>query len=108
MSFERRASQRRPAGFFLNAVEDGIPMLCIARDISDTGARIEPLFDRRASRPRQLRMEFHVPGMRKVIVTQADCVRHEDASRTIGVCFTSLSAPDRAMLRRHLASVSLT
>jgi hypothetical protein len=53
-------------------------------------------------------MEFHVPGMRKVIVTQADCVRHEDSSRAIGVCFTSLSAPDRAMLRRHLASVSLT
>jgi hypothetical protein len=99
MSIERRASQRRPAGFFLNAVEDGIPMLCIARDISDTG---------RACRPRQLRMEFHVPGMRKVIITQADCVRHEEAGRAFSVRFTSLSGPDRAMLRRHLASVSLT
>lgn len=108
MSIERRESQRRPAGFFLNAVEDGIPMLCIARDISDTGARIEPLFDRRACRPRQLRMEFHVPGMRKVMITQADCVRQEEAGRAFSVRFTSLSGPDRAMLRRHLASVSLT
>lgn len=108
MSHERRTSHRSPAGFFLNAVEDGIPMLCIARDISDAGARIEPLFDRRASRPRQLRMEFHVPGMRKVLVTQADCVRHEGTTGAIGVRFTSLSAPERAMLRRHLASVTST
>lgn len=104
MSSERRTATRRTAGFFLNAVEDGIPMLCIARDISESGARIEPLFDRRGTRAGQLRMEFHVPGMRKVLITQAECVRQESAGRTIGVRFISLSAPDRAMLRRHLAS----
>jgi hypothetical protein len=101
---ERRTAQRRPARFFLNAIEDGIPMLCVARDISSTGARLERVLDRRQTSPDSLRLEFKLPGLNRVMITNATCVRGDENARSFGVKFTSLSAADQALISRYLTT----
>lgn len=75
---DRRRTPRTPVDFVLNLVQDGMPMLCVASDITPRGMKLRRLQQRDTKSPR-VDLEFLLPGGESVIVTPA-AVRHSEGA----------------------------
>lgn len=88
---ERRGSPRAPLDVLANRFLDGHPYVCRTADISRAGIRVMRLSEPEAL-PRYMGLQLQLPGSSDVLNASGEVVFHDDASRTVGLRFTTLPA----------------
>lgn len=99
---ERRTSPRFPIDILLNAFHNGLPTLCLGRDVSEAGIGLRSLQDVSATVASVLDLEFQLPGRSHVISARGEICRR--ASGQLGIHFRRISEADRAVIRDFVAA----
>lgn len=98
---DRRRDTRAPVDLFMNRFLGGHPYLCVARDVSMTGMRLQTLLGPHID-TQYIGLQFQLPGSEDVLTASGEVIREGDGE--VAVRFTHVPSSSQERLASFLAS----
>ena len=103
MISERRTQDRVSMDLLVNKIQDGIPSICLVRDISLRGMRLTRLLGPNLFHSDNVIVEFQLPSAEDILFIEGRRIQEGEDREEFGIHFTSLTPSESVILRDYIS-----